>query len=213
MIMGNNKIKILPLSLYDNTNITQLDISNNKLLYLDNNIINLRNLEVLNIANNKITTFRFKFSDEFITELSQFSKIHQFDDRHAFKDAWNTWVEDNEELVNIETRNLINNGYDGDVLDKMFKSARYYFRKKSTEKKAPVTRRTYINVDKQLLDAMDEHIMDNIDDEDYQPKNGFADFCQNNLEVSMFIRTQQFHLFFSDLGTHGWRLCSIISLL
>lgn len=133
--------------------------------------------------NNKSTIFRFKFSDEFITELSQFSKIHQFDDRHAFKDAWNTWVEDNEELVNIETRNLINNGYDGDVLDKMFKSARYYFRKKSTEKKAPVTRRTYINVDKQLLDTMDEHIMDNIDDEDYQPKNGFADFCQNNLEL------------------------------
>ena len=51
--------------------------------------------------NNKITTFRFKFSDEFITELSQFAKIHQFDDRHAFKDAWNSWVEDNEELVNI----------------------------------------------------------------------------------------------------------------
>lgn len=132
---------------------------------------------------NKSTIFRFKFSDDFISELSQFAKIHQYDDRHAFKEAWNNWVEENQDLVDTESRNLINNGYDGDVLDKMFKSARYYFRKKSTEKKDPVVRRTYINVDKQLLDAMDEHIMENIDDDDYQPKSGFTDFCNSNIEL------------------------------
>ena len=135
------------------------------------------------INTNKSTIFRFKFSDEFISELSQFAKIHQYDDRHAFKEAWNNWVEENQDLVDTESRNLINNGYNGDVLDKMFKSARYYFRKKSTEKKDPVVRRTYINVDKQLLDAMDEHIMENIDDDDYQPKNGFTDFCNSNIEL------------------------------
>ncbi len=135
------------------------------------------------INTNKSTIFRFKFSDEFISELSQFAKIHQYDDRHAFKEAWNNWVEENQDLVDTESRNLINNGYDGDVLDKMFKSARYYFRKKSTEKKDPVVRRTYINVDKQLLDAMDEHIMENIDNDDYQPKNGFTDFCNSNIEL------------------------------
>lgn len=135
------------------------------------------------INTNKATIFRFKFSDDFISELSQFAKIHQYDDRHAFKEAWNNWVEENQDLVDTESRNLINNGYDGDVLDKMFKSARYYFRKKSTEKKDPVVRRTYINVDKQLLDAMDEHIMENIDDDDYQPKSGFTDFCNSNIEL------------------------------
>jgi len=135
------------------------------------------------INTNKSTIFRFKFTDEFISELSQFAKIHQYDDRHAFKEAWNNWVEENQDLVDTESRNLINNGYNGDVLDKMFKSARYYFRKKSTEKKDPVVRRTYINVDKQLLDAMDEHIMENIDDDDYQPKNGFTDFCNSNIEL------------------------------
>jgi hypothetical protein len=40
----------------------------------------------------------------------------------------------------------------------MFKSAKYYFRKKSTEKKDPAKRRTYINVDKELINAMDNHI-------------------------------------------------------
>ena len=147
-------------------------------------IINTSNTTINKPTNtNKSTIFRFKFSDEFISELSQFAKIHQYDDRHTFKEAWNNWVEENEELVDTESRNLINNGYNGDVLDKMFKSARYYFRKKSTEKKEPVTRRTYINVDKQLLDAMDEHIMENIDDDDYQPKNGFTDFCNSNIEL------------------------------
>ena len=146
-----------------------------------NNTINTINNKPINT--NKSTIFRFKFSDEFISELSQFAKIHQYDDRHEFKEAWNNWVEENQDLVDTESRNLINNGYNGDVLDKMFKSARYYFRKKSTEKKDPVVRRTYINVDKQLLDAMDEHIMENIDDDDYQPKNGFTDFCNSNIEL------------------------------
>ena len=40
-------------------------------------------------------------------------------------------------------------------LDKMFKSARYYFRKKGTEKKEPKRRCSYIGTAKELLDAMD----------------------------------------------------------
>ena len=43
-------------------------------------------------------------------------------------------------------------------MDKMFKSARYYFRKKSTEKKAPLERRDYGGTQKDMLDAMDYHI-------------------------------------------------------
>ena len=38
-------------------------------------------------------------------------------------------------------------------------------------------------MDKQLLDAMDEHIMENMDDDDYQPKSGFTDFCNSNIEL------------------------------
>ena len=71
-------------------------------------------------------------------------------------------------------------GYEGDVLDKMFKSARYYFRKKSTEKKEPKQRRQYISVNRELLDAIDIHIEENIYDTNYQPKTGFIEFCKNN---------------------------------
>jgi hypothetical protein len=138
----------------------------------------------------KTPIYRFKFSDEFVSELSEFSKIHQYDDRHTFKEAWEDWVADNEDLISLEMRRLTNMGYDGDVLDKMFKSARYYFRKKSAEKKAPATRRQYVNVDKQLLDAMDQHIMENIDDDDYQPKEGFDKFCKENLDLLKIVVDQ-----------------------
>ena len=124
--------------------------------------------------------YRYKFTDDFTNELSNFSKVHQYDERKVFKEAWNTWVEENTELVDIEVRRLTNLNYDGDVLEKMFKSARYYFRKKSVEKKEPQQRRVYIGVQKELLDAMDDYISKNIVD---KPSDGFEDFCKSNQTV------------------------------
>jgi hypothetical protein len=124
--------------------------------------------------------YRFKFTEEFMEDLYKFSKIHQYDDRKDFKEAWKVWTEENETIIDEEMRRLLNLGYEGDVLDKMFKSARYYFRKKSTEKKEPRQRRHYISVNRDLLDAMDNHIEDNIYDDNYQPKTGFVTFCKDN---------------------------------
>ena len=65
----------------------------------------------------------------------------------------------------------------------MFKSARYYFRKKSTEKKIPSTRRVYRGVQKELLEAMDTHIKSSIKEEDYKPSDGFDKFCKQHIDV------------------------------
>ncbi len=127
--------------------------------------------------------YRFKFSEDFTDELFNFSKIHQYDDRKDFKDAWNDWIEENSDIIEEETERLTSLGYEGDILDKMFKSARYYFRKKSSEKKTPNQRRPYISVNKSLLDAMDVHIETHIYDEGYQPKTGFVEFCLANDEL------------------------------
>jgi hypothetical protein len=127
-----------------------------------------------------IVIYRYKFTQEFMDELYKFSKIHQYDERKDFKEAWKTWLEDNEELVNTESRRVYNLGYDGDVLDKMFKSARYYFRKKTDEKKEPKERRKYITIGHELLDAMDKYILSNISN---QPKNGFILFCRENEDL------------------------------
>jgi len=124
--------------------------------------------------------YRFKFSKEFMEELYNFSKIHQYDERKDFKEAWKIWVEDNSEIIDEETRHLTNLNYDGDIIDKMFKSARYYFRNKSSEKKEPKQRRIYVSIDRELLNKMDSHILEHINDDDYQPKTGFITFCKDN---------------------------------
>jgi hypothetical protein len=81
-----------------------------------------------------IKTFRFEFSKAFIQELSRFSKVHQYDERHTYKKEWSAWKSDSEiaEIMEMEKRRLEENGYIGDIEDKMFKSGRYYFRKKTT---------------------------------------------------------------------------------
>ena len=144
---------------------------------LDTNIINNENNDI-----NK-NIYRYTFTDDFTSELFKFSKIHQYDHRKDFKEAWEIWMEDNDDIVNDEVRRLTNLGYDGDIIDKMFKSARYYFRKKSTEKKATLERRDYVGTQKDMLDAMDSHIKTKINDDNYKPSDGFDEFCKSNLDL------------------------------
>lgn len=129
---------------------------------------------------NQYAIFRFKFTEEFMEELYKFSKIHQYDERKDFKEAWQLWVDENVELVDTESRRLNMLGYEGDILTKMFKSARYYFRKKSTVPVEPKQRRQYISVNHELLEAMDTHVKTNIRTNGYQPKTGFVSFCKEN---------------------------------
>jgi hypothetical protein len=127
--------------------------------------------------------YRFKFIDEFMKDLYMFSKIHQYDSRQDFKEAWKLWTEDNCDIIEEETNRINRLGYNGDVLDKMFKSARYYFRKKSFEKKEPQQRRQYINITRDMLHSMDLHIESNISNKDYKPKTAFDSFCKDNEEL------------------------------
>ena len=117
-------------------------------------------------------------------ELYTFSKIHQYDDRKDFKNAWSIWSEENQELIESEKHRLISLGYEGNILDKMFKSSRYYFRNKVVEKQKESTkRRKYISVTRELLDSMDQHINNNRCNADYKPQTGFISFCNENVDV------------------------------
>ena len=144
--------------------------------------------------------YRFKLTEDFMEELYKFSKIHQYDERKDFKEAWKLWTEENQDIIDEETTRLNNLGYDGDALDKMFKSTRYYFRKKSTEKKEPKQRRQYISVTRELLDAMDCHIEENIFNDDYQPKTGFISFCKMNEKILKESITKIFEQGVKDSG-------------
>jgi len=124
-------------------------------------------------------TYRYEFSEDFCKMLSDFAKIHQYDDRKVFKEAWSVWAEDNTDQVEQECRAIYSNGYEGDALDKMFKSARYYFRKKSVQKKDPVPRKSYEKADPEMLKQMDAHIKDNLD---MKPHDSYIAFRKANTE-------------------------------
>ena len=132
-----------------------------------------------------INTYRFKFTEEFMKEIHIFSKIHQYDDRKTFKEAWKVWIEESEEIVKNEERRMQTNGYKGDVIDKMFKSARYYFRNKSEAPSVQKERKKYVGISKNMLLRMDSHIIDGLKDKDKgcKPQTGFLHFCETNLDV------------------------------
>ena len=119
--------------------------------------------------NIKMQTFRFTFSENFNTELLKFSKVHQYDDRKVFKESWEEWIKDEEiqSLINIELKSLNEDGFRGDAMDKMFKSARYYFRKKSLASKEVTKRKQYTGFSKPLLENMDIHIQNELINNSY----------------------------------------------
>lgn len=145
-----------------------------------------------------VQIFRFQFTEAFMVDLNKFAKIHQYDHRKDFKEAWLVFQEENDDIIQEEIDRLNNIGYDGDILDKMFKSARYYFRKKSPIKVDPRIRRQYISVNHDLLDAMDAHIRSIIRADGFQPKNGFVSFCLNNGQLVKETITQIFNQGIND---------------
>lgn len=159
--------------------------NDNRFDTLQNTARNLENCEADERKNDttNINIYRYKFTNEFTEELFKFSKIHQYDHRKDFKEAWEIWMDNNDDLVDEEVRRLKNLGYEGNVIDKMFKSARYYFRKKSTEKKEPVKRRVYVGTQKELLEEMDLHIKNHINSGDFKPSDGFDEFCKENIDL------------------------------
>lgn len=121
--------------------------------------------------------FRHTFSKVFMEVLSEFSQNHQHDDRKVFKAEWSTWSVRNDisSLINDEIKRLNNSGFRGDVMDKMFKSARYYFRNKpekliDSEKK----RKEYVGLSKSVLEHMDLHIKEHLG---FRPEDAYNDYC------------------------------------
>ena len=164
-------------------NIDNNDSNNDTKIYSINNLSSLeRNLEYSHIIKSA-NIFRYQFEDNFIDELFKFSKIHQYDHRHDFKKEWENWIMENKDLIDNEVIHLQNLGYDGDILDKMFKSARYYYRKKNTSAKPHSIRKTYICSNCNIIKFMEDHINANICINNFKPSEGFIDFCKLNANV------------------------------
>jgi hypothetical protein len=121
--------------------------------------------------------FRYTFDDAVSEELFSFAKINQYLPREEYKEKWQEWLEEKNELVSCETRRLEGLGYKGNVNDKMFKSARYYFRGKTTAGE-PKQRRKYVSPDKELLNKIDEFLKLEMTRPEFTPKQSFLKFCE-----------------------------------
>lgn len=127
-------------------------------------------------------TFRHDFSEKFIEDLKCFAIIHKYDDRKVFKEAWNNWTEQDsiKNQIHQEIERLHSSGYKGDVLDKMFKSARYYFRKKE-EKVEETPRRKYVTLSPLFLEKIDNYIMGTMTT--LSPADMYEEFCKTRKEI------------------------------
>ncbi len=134
-------------------------------------------------STDSIPILRFNFTPTFMTLLSSFSKIHEFDSRQDFKNAWKLWSEDNKTLIQDETLRLQQSGFTGNVHDKMFKSVRYYFRQKYTAPAAQPPRKNYESMHKPILSAIDTQIKSIINDSSISPANGFDSFCTEQMNL------------------------------
>ena len=141
----------------------------------------------------KTKIYRHKFSPKFLEYLKDFSRIHRYDTAAAFKDNWEIWCDENKDIIEEERKKLKEQGYDGKVLVKMYKSARYYFKTKSNRKTEPVKRRNYIGLDSEFRDLMDNHIENVCARREMKPADGFVDFMDQVIYVDK-INTETIRL-------------------
>jgi hypothetical protein len=164
-------------------------------------------------TNANVKIFRFKLSDDVMSFITQFSKIHQFDDRHAYKEAWAIWLSDNQDMVEREIMRLQQLGYTGDIIDKMFKAGRYYFREKvainkksdknknknknkntdhvsesvvdedEAENENVTKRRNYIVMNPEIIQAMDQHLKTKMKTTGFKPESAYIHFCDQHVEL------------------------------
>jgi len=138
---------------------------------------------------------RFEFSNAMVEHLTAFAKMHQYDDRKTYKEAWAEWMANAEiaTLFNADAARLKGLGYTGNIADKLYKSGRYYFRGAPNDANERGKRmgsgasapRKYIMLSHELLAAMDEHIERGLRQQtDFRPASGFAEFCQ--LDVASY---------------------------
>lgn len=124
-------------------------------------------------------TFRFKFSFEFAELLNNFSKIHEYDERKQYKESWQKWTESNITSINKEIIYHEERGYKGNIMEKMYKSARYYYRKKKKPVVLkPAQRKEYEHIGKELLLLIDSYIKLNLN---MKPSEGFNEFYEMNI--------------------------------
>jgi hypothetical protein len=181
-----------------NTAKTNVDVAKtNSDVAKTNSDVAKTNVDAETPVNKKI--FRFKLSDEVNDALSQFTSLYRYNERKELKENWSNWCEENSDIILTEERRLLNLGYTGNCLDKMFTSVRYYHIKKANKPDSRVKedksvetddndssskkKRKYFTLDKKFLAIIDDHIKDNMSNKNFKPAKSFSNFTETQKET------------------------------
>ena len=150
--------------------------------------------ETKNQYNNlKLQTNRYKFTKEVTDMLSDFAKIHQYDGSKDYKEAWNNWIKEEEVGNKLEDEKcrLIKMGMADDVLSRLYKSSRYYYRKKVNNMDVvPKERKKYVGFPAEVLRTMDAQIIREL--------NGSIDMTENDKIISRFTPANSFEFYLKE---------------
>lgn len=138
-------------------------------------------------------SFRVVFRPTIKDEVHEFSKVHQYDGRQDFKEAWTEWCEEHQEELTSEFEYQIERGFSmtfPDLVKKLYVSARYYHRKKPNVVAPQKQRTNYVRIHDDLLNAMREHITYHLEYGIEKPSVVYVDFCEEN-ESSMNIEIRR----------------------
>lgn len=134
--------------------------------------------------------FRYIYTNEVADLLNEFAEIHRYDERKTFKSEWEKWIanDDIKKQLHQEVKRLESMGMDDDIMDRMFKSARYYYRKKpliekrKAETKKPKQKTPYIGFTTATIQNMVEYIK-NKEKLQISPANLYELYCNENKEI------------------------------
>ena len=138
------------------------------------------------MTDNSNKTYRFKFSNDIVGLLKKISLENKTKSKKEFDIIWDKFLIENNELINDEITLIKRNGYIGDVNKKMYNSVRYYYCKKddtNTDDKTNKKRKNYVGLPKEVLLNIDQHINNNIKDNNYKPSLGFDNYYTTNYNM------------------------------
>jgi len=130
-------------------------------------------------TNIKLQMAKQIFSEEFSKVLHEFSKEHYEETLKQFRQSWQNWISTDDiqmkmktEIERMRTKNFI--GSDEEITQKIYTSARFYYRKKEKRAKKLATDlkeqdskhkpkpKPYIGFSKEFIQIMDNEIKDKI---------------------------------------------------
>ena len=141
------------------------------------------------------TIFRFKLSDELIASMHHFATVHKHDDLKTFKESFDAWYtsEDIALLIQNENEKLRENGYKGDVRNKIFKSIRYYYRKKGTNNEPEIKKERVKSfyLPKEMFEYIDRIIQNKLHTKPSTLFTTFLETYQDNQLVQEYVEKNE----------------------